>query len=456
YQLFGIHEIFGRLISLCFSVATVAVLALFGRWLFASPVAGLIAAAFYAVFPGSVYYGRTFMPDAAMVFFLSAALYAAARYLLEDTDLAPRGLARVTALLTLAYLAKPVAALAVFPLVALLWERARAGLTTRISALAVLIGVPLLILALYDRRVASYAEWHWTSGITSLHVLPALRESFGSIAAFAAKLNALRSALGQLRATMLGTVGLWLSIAGFVALPWIPARSKTLLWAWLAAALAYAYVVVTVERVDYYLYPFLPLCALAIAGALGRYGAIVSQMDAGAPARYALFAAIPVAAAATLATGAAELGPYYRYNSSAYRNAIALDRSLPRNALVVIGHYGPDVQYYVNRFGWEEDPELWTPFDEQSAIRKGARYFISIEDNRLRRNTDLCAWLQRFPMLDLGIGWPVYLTDQRLVRPDTGTFWRNFRRADRAGQGRAFLDAHAVCRLNARNEANAR
>ena len=114
------------------------------------------------------------------------------------------------------------------------------------------------------------------------------------------------------------------------------------------------------------------------------------------------------------------------------------------------------MQYYVNRFGWEEDPELWTPFDEQSAIRKGARYFISIEDNRLRRNTDLCAWLQRFPMLDLGIGWPVYLTDQRLVRPDTGTFWRNFRRADRAGQGRAFLDAHAVCRLNARNEANAR
>ena len=42
------------------------------------------------------------------------------------------------------------------------------------------------------------------------------------------------------------------------------------------------------------------------------------------------------------------------------------------------------MQYYIDRFGWEEDPALWTPFDEESAIRKGARYFISIEDGRLR------------------------------------------------------------------------
>ena len=30
---------------------------------------------------------------------------------------------------------------------------------------------------------------------------------------------------------------------------------------------------------------------------------------------------------------------------------------------------------------------------------KGARYFISIEDHRLRRNSELCAWLQRFPLV---------------------------------------------------------
>ena len=62
-----------------------------------------------------------------------------------------------------------------------------------------------------------------------------------------------------------------LTIACFVALPWMPSRSKTLLWGWLAGGLVYVYVVVTVERVDYYLYPLLPLCALVIGGAAARF-----------------------------------------------------------------------------------------------------------------------------------------------------------------------------------------
>ncbi len=41
YKIFGVHEIFGRLITLCFSVGTVAVVGLFGRWLFSSAIAGL-------------------------------------------------------------------------------------------------------------------------------------------------------------------------------------------------------------------------------------------------------------------------------------------------------------------------------------------------------------------------------------------------------------------------------
>ncbi|MGA8099938.1 MAG: hypothetical protein WB810_14890, partial [Candidatus Cybelea sp.] len=137
---------------------------------------------------------------------------------------------------------------------------------------------------------------------------------------------------------------------------------------------------------------------------------------------------------------------YYDYNKQVYRNALLLDRRLPQKTLIVIGHYGPDVQYYIDRFGWEEDPALWTPFDEESAIRKGARYFISIEDNRLRLNMELCAWLQRFPMFDAG-GWPVYETDPAKVSPQADGFWREFRRAERAGSGRAFLDANGRCRV---------
>jgi 4-amino-4-deoxy-L-arabinose transferase-like glycosyltransferase len=447
YKTFGIHEIFGRLVTLAFSLATVVTLAYFARWLFSSLPAGLIAAFFFAVFPGSVYYGRTFMPDSAMIFFLCAALYATTRFLVEDGRLAPRPMARATALLTLAYLAKPVSVLAVVPLAAVVWERVRAGLSTRPTAVAVLLIVPLIILWLYDRRIASYAEWHWASGITQLHVLPALRTGFSSVSGFAEKLAAFRDVVGMFRETMLGTAGFLCSLAAFVALPWIAARSRALLWAWLIAGLGYLFIVVTVERVDYYMLALVPLCALAIGGALARFADSVRNADAAPLARWAVLALLPVLGVVVLFQGRAAVASYYHYNKQAYRNAAYLNATLDRQALVVIGHYGPDVQYYIDRFGWEEDPALWTPFDEESAIRKGARYFISIEDNRLRRNADLCAWLQRFPVRDPRADWIVYETDPAKQLPNANAFWRAFRNAERTGNGRAFLDRHGRCML---------
>ncbi|MDP9024193.1 MAG: glycosyltransferase family 39 protein, partial [Candidatus Eremiobacteraeota bacterium] len=206
YKIFGVHEIFGRLITLAFSVGTVAIVGLFARWLFSSWVAGLIAAFFFATFPGSVYYGRTFTPDTTMVFFLTAALYAVARFIVEDEALSQRGLARVTALLTFAYLAKPVAVVAAAPVLGMIWERARAGRTMRVTALAVLLFIPLMILSIYDQRVSEHAEWHWASGITTLHVIPGLKDAVTSGAGFALKVAQLGDAWGMLRLTMLGTL----------------------------------------------------------------------------------------------------------------------------------------------------------------------------------------------------------------------------------------------------------
>ncbi len=423
----------------------------FARWLFDSAIAGLIAAFFYAVFPGSVYYGRTFMPDAAMVFFLTAALYACARYLTRDGRLSARGMVWPTLLLTVAYLAKPVSVLALVPVASMLWQRLGARRALSALPVAVAIVVPLLILWLYDRRVSAYAEWHWTSGITRLHVLPALLTAFEHAGAFAAKASQWVAALGMLPGTMLGKAAFALSIAAFMALPWLAARSKALLWGWLVGGLAYAYVVVTVERVDYYLYPLLPLCALAIGGALARYVSAVSRADAAPAARYALIALVPAVAIAVLVQSRAAVAAYYRYDRQLYRSAAALNAALPRDAIVVIGHYGPNVQYYIDRFGWEEDPALWTPFDEESAIRKGARYFISIEDRRMRANSDLCVWLQRFPERTELAPWPVYETDPALASSAGDKLWRAYRTAQRGGTGREFLDRRDVCGVTPRS-----
>lgn len=445
YKVFGVHEIFGRLISLLFSVGTVAVVGLYARWMFSSALAGVIAAFFYAVVPGSVYYGRTFTPDTTMVFFLTAALYATTRLIVEDEIFSQRSLARSTALLALAYLAKPVAVAGILAVAGALWERIRAGRTMRPTAMLVMLAVPLVILYLYDSNVSAHAEWHWASGITKLHVIPGLISAFTSVAGFKLKLDQFATVIGMLRMTMLGNVAFVLSIVSLIALAWVPARSKMALWGWLVGGLLYVYAVVTVERVDYYMYLLLPLCALAIGGALARFVASVLTVDAAPAARYAVVALVPLVGLATMLEAHAAVRPYYSYSKTAYRNAVFLDRSLPKNALVVLGHYGPDVLYYINRYGWEEDPYLWTPFDEESAIRKGARYFISVEDNRLHRNLELCAWLQRFPVRNAAAQWPVYETDPARERPGADAFWQAFRVAERAGHGRGFLDQHGVC-----------
>jgi hypothetical protein len=186
--------------------------------------------------------------------------------------------------------------------------------------------------------------------------------------------------------------------------------------------------VVTVERVDYYLYPLLLLGALVGAGFLAR---IFERFATTPNRRMGGVAALAVLWLAALYIGRREIAPYYAWSKSVYANSIALDKALAPGALIVIGHYDPSLMYYIRRKGWMEDPYLWTPFDEQSAIRKGARYFIAVEPKRLARNVELAHWLERFPLLDANAKWPVYQTDPAKVLPGAEARWQTFRRHER-------------------------
>jgi hypothetical protein len=367
--------------------------------------------------------------------------------LVEEERWSVRSAAVATALLTLALLAKPVALAALIPIIALIVERATSGRTFRPAVIAVLLVVPLALLYGYDRAVASHAEWHWASGITRLHVLPALRASLSSVQALHIKLTQFRLVLGMLAQLMIGPAITAIALLGFFLMP-ATTRSRTLLWAWLIGGLAYTYAVVTVERVDYYMFLLLPLAALTGAAFLDRLSGAISHSAIDRQVKYAAAVLGVAALAAVVYQNRRIIAPYYHYNKQVYRNAVALDETLAQGALVVMGHYDPSVLYYIGRYGWEEDPYLWTPFDEQSAIRKGARYFINIEKNRFNRNVELCAWMQRFPVLNPNAQWPVYVTDPAHVRPGAEQQWRAFRDAEKAGDARSWLHAHHVCPVN--------
>jgi 4-amino-4-deoxy-L-arabinose transferase-like glycosyltransferase len=433
YKLFGVHEVFGRLISIAFSLGTVAVLYWFGSFLFGSRAAGAGAALAFAIFPGSIYYGRTFTPDTTMIFFLTAALYASAKWIRDAGVGSWKGWGPAALLMSAAILAKPVAALGLVPVAVLLFRRGGPGAATRLQPWAFLV-VALLPYLAYDRYVGAHAEWHWASGIMRLHVLPQLRDSFVSASALGLKLRAFLNALAMLAHTMLGPIGFALTFAGtIVLLASRPAEyddrhrfAVDYLVAWLLAGLAYAYVVVTVERVDYYLYPLVPLGAL-----LSSY-AVVEGVKRYAPRPTRSLAAVgAVALLGTIAVDVWQIRPYYFYSKANYRAARALDAALPAGAIVVMAHYDPSILYYINRKGWEEDPLLWTPFDEESAINKGARYFIAIENKRFERNAELYAWMQRFPVEHPEPLWPVYHTDPARTLPGAEERWQEFRRKEK-------------------------
>ncbi|MDP9111314.1 MAG: glycosyltransferase family 39 protein, partial [Candidatus Eremiobacteraeota bacterium] len=437
YKVFGVHEIFGRLISIAFSLGSVALLAYFARWLFFDSIAGLLAALLFAIMPGSLYYGRTFTPDTTMVFFLVAALYAGTRYFVEDEALSMRGLWIVIALLTTALLAKPVAVVALIPLLLIALSRLRSGRTARPLSMILAFAVPLFVLIGYDRFESGIAEWQWASGITTLHVIPGMKAAFSNGTSFWLKWDYFKQIVGMLSATMLGPVCTALLVLGFAFFP--RSRSRELLWGWLTGAVLYFYIVVTVERVDYYMYLILPLAALVGAAFLARILHAVRESTVQNSLKYAGAALGVLVLLFTIYQNRAEVRPYYTYSKAVYRNAITLDETLAPGALIVMGHYDPSVLYYINRKGWEEDPYLWTPFDEQSAIRKGSRYFVAIERNRFEKNVELYNWMQRFAVINPKATWPVYETDPAKILPGSEKRWQEFRRAEKSGNAAQYI-----------------
>ena len=433
YKIFGIHEVFGRLLSIGFSLLTIGLLGFFARRLFRSDIAGLAAAMLFAIYPGSLYYGRTFMPDTAMVAFMTAALYASFVWIADGAMPGrPRQIFWLAAILSaLAILAKPVAAVALVPIVALAIARWGWRATLARPAFWGFLAVAILPYLAYDAYVRSIAEWHWASGIASKHVLPELIAAFTSPAAFAHKLAQFNGALAMLHATMLGPIGFGLMLLA-IAVP-VRAEARTFLAAYFIGLVTYTFVVVSVERVDYYLYVWLPFAALWSGGLIARAREILTPAEiwnTGGIALGGVFFAL------MLMLSRAAVHDYYNDKPAVYRAAKALDATLPAGILVVMAHYDPSVLYYINRKGWEEDPVLWTPFDEQSAINKGARAFISIEDHRMRQNLELCHWLERFPVTDPGAAWPVYQTDPAKVLPGAEARWQAFRKLELAGKAK--------------------
>ncbi len=403
YRAFGVHEIFLRLFVIAFSLATIPILYALGRELYGTR-AGLYAALLFAVAPGTVYYGRAVIPESDMLFFSALALWLWCRHLQTARSAYALG---ATFAAALAALAKPPALLILAPMSAAAWSRGGWRCCTG-WPLPTLVAGTLVPLVAYTSHLHAIAEWHWMTGITARHVLPALARAFSSPGSFAHTVQSTLALLRMLAGTVLGPVIFTLTLAAPILqrpsgnFPGRPA----LFAAWAAALAAYAFIVVTVERVDYYLLPVVLFATVYAGGALDRLTDLLGPAAAARRVRLAAAGALLCTVYLTMLI----IHPYYSWNRNVYAAAREVGAVLAPGSLIVMGHEDPAVLYTIGHRGWEEDPLLWNVHDMTSAIHKGARYFVAVELARLKANPQLYRFLQRYRRLDVRSGWQVYDT----------------------------------------------
>ena len=399
YRFFGVHEIFARLIVITLSVATIPLIYALSTEVY-SRRAGVIAALLFAIAPGAVYYGRAIIPESGMIFFSVGALLFWWRWI-DRRRLADFWLAAVCAML--ACLAKPPALLILGPMLALWYVRVRSWRNFSPYALVALCAVPLW---LYLGHLSRIAEWHWATGITQKHVVPTLLAELTSPSRLIAGLQSTLALLKMIATTILGPVifGLLL-LSAFTQPPDSERKGRsTFFGTWIVLLVLYTFAVVNVERVDYYLMPFVPFAVLYVGGGLDYALSVIAPQ--GLTARRTT--GLAVVGFLTMYINMLEVHPYYTWSRAVYAAATEVRRTIEPNTLIVMGHYDPSVLYTIGHRGWEEDPMLWSVRDMTSAIAKGARYFVAVEVPRFKANKELYAFMQRYERLPIHSGWQVY------------------------------------------------
>lgn len=410
YHVFGPDDVWGRVTSVAFSAGLILFVYLLVRDIRGRP-AGRAAAFLVAVSPGAVYYGRTFMPDTAMLCLSVGALLGFVRYLESGR---PRALAWGSVALAFAILVKLPAVLVLVPIAAAAWQaRGRAALADRRLWLAIVL--PLAAAAAwYTHAYFIFRETGLTYGIlahparTYPEVIapgpwPDVFSKWSSLALLTDG-EFYRELLHRIVRLHLTPIGLALALVGL--LTW-RGRWSLLPAAWLAAMAAFILVAGEGHIAhDYYQLP------LVVIG--GMYFAVVAaplfdgkwirrRIGAGwwAPAAAA---AVVTAMAALMFFESAVIRTHFRpsrLDTDMRRAGEAIDRAVADSdaLLVVVDDYGvtsPVLLYLANKRGWSFGPADLAPPTVDWLRRLGAGYFATTEWNRLeRRNPVLASYLSR-------------------------------------------------------------
>lgn len=358
YKIWGINEMFARLVSVVFASAGAAALYLFARKLFGQKIA-LTAALIYALNPYNIYYGRVIMPDPI---FVSLGVIALALFVFR-----PWGI--LSALVfALSLLVKPYA-IFLLPVFMYLGKiKLRPILAWGLTAL-----LPFLL-------------WRWHVGnhpegsFASLWLLNGSHIRFSG--AFFRWLI-----FERLNRLIFATGGFVLLVLGVITSYQHRSRWPIFIWLTVIAAYMSIFAMGNVTH-DYYQLPIMPVGAILFS--FGFWQLIESSNKPGV--RLVNWVLALGLAGLSLAFGWYEVRGFFNINRPEIVAAgKAVDRLTEPDALVVAAYDSdPAFLYQTNRHGWPDGVNL------EEKVRDGADYYVSVNfDNVSSYLEERCGRLEK-------------------------------------------------------------
>jgi len=345
YRLFGVHEVYARLVSVFFSSLGAVFLFWLAKDLFGNKIA-LITSLFYAFNPYNIYFGRVIMPDPIFVSLSIISLYLFTRF----------KFVLFSFVFALAMLVKPYAVFILLP--CFYW-----AIVSKKTKQFFFSFFSLLPFLFWRYHYLSHPEANfdttWLFNRTNIRFTGAFFRWL-----IYDRLNRLIFATGGFVLLIIGLLNSYLD------------KKKALVFVWFLSVVVYMTIFAMGNVThDYYQLPLMPVGSILVAFG---FWAIINQ------AKNSLSKWLnPIIALILLilsfAFGWYEVRGYFNINHPEIVAAgQAVDRLTPKDALVIAAYNSdPAFLYQTNRAGWPDGVDI------EAKVRQGATHYVSVNDDNV-------------------------------------------------------------------------
>ena len=348
-------EIWGRLISIFFTLGSAVILFVLGRR-FIGKWGGVLASFFFLFLPFNIYFTRVILPEPTAIFFALAGILFYVLFLDKERNYS---LFLSGIFFSIGILIKPFAAFYLVPILYLSYKKyglrgifKNARVLIKLLVFTDIILVPFLLWRSWISKFpAGIPGWAWMFNGDGIRFKPAFfRWIFGE------------------RLTKL-ILGFW-GLIPFVFSILKPNKKSLFIHFFLLGMLLYVVIFATVNvRHDYYQTIAIPAVALALSsGVIYLWNA--KEFDLRIARAITVFSIFMI-----FASGVGEIKELYKVNHPEIVEAgEALDKIAPKDAIVIAPYNGDTAfLYQTKRRGW---PVIDSSVDE--IIKKGADYYVTV------------------------------------------------------------------------------